>query len=67
MAWHGYDNVAKNTWTIDYFQEKDRKNMKKFNRMKKKRSKQADKLTQYLMDAIAGKNADSVEGEAKQL
>ena len=41
--------------------------MKKFNRMKKKRSKQADKLTQYLMDAIAGKNADSVEGEAKQL
>ena len=41
--------------------------MKKFNRWKKKRAKQADKLSQYLLDAISGKNAESVEGEAKQL
>ena len=38
VNWHGYDNEAQNSWTIDYYQEKDKKSMRKYNRMRKKRS-----------------------------
>lgn len=38
VNWHGYENAAQNVWTIDYYQEKDKKSMRKYNRMRKKRS-----------------------------
>lgn len=59
VNWHGYDNPAQNAWTIDYYQERDKKNMRKYNRMRKKRCNQADKLSNYLIDAITGKNTNN--------
>ena len=40
--------------------------MRKLNRMRKKRSSQADKLSKYLMNVINGKNDGASEGEGQQ-
>lgn len=40
--------------------------MKKFNRMRKKRSSQADKLSKYLMNVVTGKTTDASEVEGQQ-
>lgn len=41
--------------------------MRKYNRVKKKRCNQADKLSHYLIDAISGNNDTSTKSEADQL
>lgn len=38
VGWHGADNPEQNCWTLEYYQEKDKKSMRKYNRMRKKRS-----------------------------
>lgn len=67
VNWHGYENPLQNTWTIDYYQEKDKKNMRKYNRMQKKRTNQANKLSNYLTEYILGKKPNSTTTEADQL
>lgn len=67
MNWHGYENPLQNTWTIDYYQEKDKKNMRKYNRMQKKRTNQANKLSNYLTDYILGKKPNNTQSEADLL
>ena len=40
--------------------------MRKYNRMRKKRSSQADKLSKYLMNVVTGKTDDTKEVEGQQ-
>lgn len=63
VGWHGYDSREQNCWTIDYYQEKDKRSMRKYNRMRKKRSSQADKLSKYLMNVVTGKSIGTSETE----
>ena len=62
MGWHGYDNPAQNCWTIEYLNEHNMKKVKRQNRMKKKKSKQVDKITKYVVNMV--KEADSSNSEA---
>ena len=66
VGWHGYDKPEQNNWTIDYYQEKDKKSMRKYNRVQKKKSNQADKLSKYLINVVTGKGEQSSELQAKQ-
>jgi len=60
VDWHGYENDLKNLWKIQYYNEYNRKSIRKENKIMKKRNNYIHKIAN-IMEKMCADDTDDVE------